>query len=225
MPTSDPPIRPAATTACLRHGKSGLEVLLVRRSRKLVFYGSAWAFPGGRVDSQDASPGADLYEQPAGRNAAVRETLEETAIALTPRTLVPLSHWTTPPGRPRRFSTWFFLARPAIDRVVVDDGEIDKHWWAPTADVLAAHARNEITLPPPTFITLLWLGAFNAVDAALSAAQAQPVERFVPRVATLGDATVSLYQGDAGYATCDPRAVGPRHRLWMRPNGWNYERG
>lgn len=152
MPTSDPPIRPAATTACLRHGKGGLEVLLVRRSRKLVFYGSAWAFPGGRVDADDASPGADLYDQPAVRNAAVRET-------------------------------------------------------------------------PPTFIMLLWLGAFNTVDAALSATQAQPVERFVPRVATLGDAIVSLYQGDAGDATCDPKAVGPRHRLWMGPDGWTDDRG
>jgi len=152
MATSDPPIRPAATTACLRQGKGGVEVLLVRRSRGLVFYGSAWAFPGGRVDSEDASPGADLYDQSAGRNAAVRETHEETSI------------------------------------------------------------------------TLLWLGGFNTVDAALSAAQAQPLERFVPRVATLGHVTVSLYQGDAGYATCDPKAVGPRHRLWMKPDGWNYER-
>jgi 8-oxo-dGTP pyrophosphatase MutT (NUDIX family) len=224
MSTSDPPIRPAATTACLRQGKGGVEVLLVRRSRELVFYGSAWAFPGGRVDSEDASPGADLYDQSAGRNAAVRETHEETSITLTPETLVPLSHWTTPPGRPRRFSTWFFLARPTVERVVVDDGEIDKHWWALPADALVAQAQNEITLPPPTFITLLWLGGFNTVDAALSAAQAQTLERFVPRVATLGHVTVSLYQGDAGYATRDPKAIGPRHRLWMKPDGWNYER-
>ena len=73
MQSSDLPIRPAATTACLRDGNDGVEVLLVRRSRQLVFYGSAWAFPGGRVDPEDAAPGADLYDQPAGRNAAVRE--------------------------------------------------------------------------------------------------------------------------------------------------------
>ena len=50
------------------------------------------------------------------------------------------------PVVPDAFSTWFFLARPTVDRVVVDDGEIDKHWWALTADALAAQARNGITL-------------------------------------------------------------------------------
>ena len=224
MQSSDLPIRPAATTACLRDGNDGVEVLLVRRSRQLVFYGSAWAFPGGRVDPEDAAPGADLYDQPASRNAAVRETREETSIALSPEALVALSHWTTPPGRPRRFSTWFFLARPIVDRVVVDDSEIDKHWWTQPAEALAAQARSEITLPPPTFITLRWLLAFNSVDSALAAAQTERLERFVPRVATLDEHTVSLYEGDAGYTTCDPSVPGRRHRLWMRPGGWRYER-
>jgi len=224
MESSDPPIQPAATAACLRDGEDDLEVLLVRRSRELVFYGSAWAFPGGRVDPEDAASGADLYDRPAGRNAAVRETHEETSITLSPETLVLLSHWTTPPGRPRRFSTWFFLARPLVDHVVVDDGEIDQHWWAQPDEALAAQARSEITLPPPTFITLRWLAGFKTVDAALEAAQTQRLERFVPRVATLDDEIVSLYQGDAGYATCDPTVPGRRHRLWMRPGGWHYER-
>jgi len=225
MESTDPPIRPAATTACLRDGEGGLEVLLIRRSRELVFYGSAWAFPGGRVDPEDTAPGADPFEQPASRNAAVRETQEETSIALAAESLVPLSHWTTPPGRPRRFSTWFFLARPIVDRVVVDDGEIDKHWWTRPVDALAAQGRSEITLPPPTFVTLGWLGGFNTVNAALEAAQTQAVERFVPRVATVDGHLVSLYEGDAGYVTRDPSKPGPRHRLWMRPEGWRYQRG
>lgn len=224
MESSEEPIRPAATTACLRDGEAGVEVLLVRRSRELVFYGSAWAFPGGRVDPEDAGLGTDLFDQPAGRNAAVRETHEETSIALSPQSLVPLSHWTTPPGRPRRFSTWFFVVRAMVDRVVVDDGEIDKHWWAGPAEALAAQARSEITLPPPTFITLRWLEGYGTVDAALDAARTKPLERFVPRVATLDGQGVSLYQGDAGYATCDPTVPGQRHRLWMRPGDWQYER-
>jgi len=224
MVTSDQPIRPAATTACLRDGAGGLEVLLVRRSRDLVFYGSAWAFPGGRVDPEDAAPGADLFDQAAGRIAAVRETHEETTIEISPDALVPLSHWTTPPGRPRRFSTWFFLTRPGLDRVIVDDREIDKHWWAEPGAALAAQARSEITLPPPTFVTLRWLERFARVDAALQAAGRQPPERFVPRVTELNDCVVSLYQGDAGYETDDPGSPGRRHRLWMRPGGWQYER-
>lgn len=145
-------------------------------------------------------------------------------MALCPDALVPLSHWTTPPGRPRRFSTWFFLVRSMGDRVVVDDGEIEEHWWAEPPEALAAQRRSEITLPPPTFVTLRWLWGFNTVDAALAAAQAQLLERFAPRVASLDDQTVSLYEGDAGYATCDPTVPGQRHRLWMRPGDWHYER-
>jgi len=217
-------IRPAATTVCLRDGADGLEVLLIRRSGDLVFYGSAWAFPGGRVDAEDAPPGADLFAQPAGRNAAVREAREETSIALRAEALVPLSHWTTPPGRPRRFSTWFFTAGPVVDRVVVDEGEIEKHWWTRPGDALAAKDRQQIVLPPPTFVTLCWLQRFDRVDLALDAARTQTLERFVPRVVNLDEQVFSLYEGDAGYATCDPSASGPRHRLDMRPEGWRYER-
>ena len=111
-----------------------------------------------------------------------------------------------------------------VDRVVVDDGEIDAHWWTPPIDALAAQGRMEITLSPPTFVTLWWLQRFDRVDAALDAAQTQPLERFVPRVVNLEDCVVSLYQGDAGYTTRDLSAPGRRHRLWMRPEGWHYER-
>ncbi len=39
-----------------------------------------------------------------------------------------------------------------------------------------------------------------------------------------GDRVVALYHGDAGYERSDPTATGPRHRLWMDPAGWSYER-
>jgi 8-oxo-dGTP pyrophosphatase MutT (NUDIX family) len=224
METTDPPIRPAATTVCLRDGKGGLEVLLIRRSRELVFYGSAWAFPGGRVDPEDAGPDGDLCDELAGRNTAVREAREETSITLSADALVPLSHWTTPPGRPRRFSTWFFVTCSVVDSVVVDDGEIDMHWWARPIDALTAQGRREITLPPPTFVTLWWLQRFDRADTALEAARRRPLERFVPRVVNVEDYVLSLYEGDAGYADRDASIPGRRHRLWMRPERWYYER-
>ncbi|MDX1494468.1 MAG: NUDIX domain-containing protein, partial [Longimicrobiales bacterium] len=48
--------RPAATIVLLRDGKEGMEVLLMRRSRRAGFVPGAYVFPGGRVDSADASP-------------------------------------------------------------------------------------------------------------------------------------------------------------------------
>ncbi len=95
--------QPAATVVLLRAGRAMPEVLLLRRSSKLAFHGGAWVFPGGRVDL-DAGESAD---DAGARRAAVREAHEEAGLVLDPAALVPLSHWTTPEGQPRRFATWF----------------------------------------------------------------------------------------------------------------------
>ena len=81
---------PAATLVVFRAGqKEGPpEILMVTRSRKLVFAGGMAVFPGGRLDPADrdlaaslAANGADL-EDVAHRIAAIRETLEETGLAV-----------------------------------------------------------------------------------------------------------------------------------------------
>ncbi len=60
---------------------------MVTRSRKLVFAGGAAVWPGGRIDPADrdlaaaVAPGLD-GEETAARIAAIRETLEETGLAI-----------------------------------------------------------------------------------------------------------------------------------------------
>ncbi|MGB5810751.1 MAG: NUDIX hydrolase [Polyangiales bacterium] len=219
------PVHPAATVICVRDAAHGLEVLLVQRNSKLVFHGGAWVFPGGRVEATDSPEhGPDASSEQAARAAAVRESLEETSLPLRTESLVPLSHWTTPPGLPRRFSTWFFLADAPNGDVVVDDGEIKQHWWAPPRAALERRAAGAIELPPPTFVSLMWLNSMPSVEQAVTAAQRQPFERFVPRPIARPDGVVSLYQGDAGYVDRDFDQPGPRHRLYMLNHGWRYER-
>lgn len=92
--------RPAATIVLLRDGPAGMEVLLMRRSRRAGFVPGAWVFPGGRVDRSDAAPEviellADLTPEAAADRldlpdaeppaiayylAALREAFEETGI-------------------------------------------------------------------------------------------------------------------------------------------------
>lgn len=79
---SDDPI-PAATLIVVReHGRGGApELLMVERARGMAFAGGALVFPGGRIDEADrlfasAISGGDA----AARVAAIRETIEETAI-------------------------------------------------------------------------------------------------------------------------------------------------
>ena len=90
---SDEPvdIRPAATVLMLRDGANGMEVFMVKRHHQIDFATGALVFPGGSVDSGDASAavrkrcdGAKRYddEQLAFRVAAVREAFEETGLLL-----------------------------------------------------------------------------------------------------------------------------------------------
>jgi 8-oxo-dGTP pyrophosphatase MutT (NUDIX family) len=54
------------------------ELLMVERAQSMAFAGGALVFPGGRIDEGDRALAAD--EASAAAVAAIRETLEETAI-------------------------------------------------------------------------------------------------------------------------------------------------
>ncbi len=86
-----PPATPAATLVIFRHAPtSGApQVLMVQRAKEMRFAGGAAVFPGGRVDDADralaqqlGAEGADDIGEQAARIAAVRETLEETGLAV-----------------------------------------------------------------------------------------------------------------------------------------------
>ncbi len=84
-----PKATPAATVVIFRTDPDGGPPLLcmVERSAKMVFAPGAAVFPGGRVDPDDymlaetLAPGLDR-DDAAARIAAIRETLEETGIAI-----------------------------------------------------------------------------------------------------------------------------------------------
>ena len=212
---------PAATVILLRDAAAGLEVLLLRRNSQLAFHGGAWVFPGGRVDPEDRRDDAD---ERAARRAAVREAREEAGIDIEPAKLVAFSHWTTPEGRPRRFATWFYLAVPDQWRVSVDGGEIHDHAWFTPEAALAARSDGRIELPPPTFVTLDTLRPHRRVASVLGSVRDREPLVFEPRVVPVDGGMCALYPGDAGWASCEPRRPGPRHRLLMLDSGWSYQR-
>lgn len=148
-------IRDAATLVLLRHDGRGARVLMGQRGAGAAFMPSKFVFPGGAVDPCDrtaalpspleAETGAKLalhagegMAAPLAR-AAIRETFEETGLALgrpaeaalpaevpegwrgfVARGLLPATdrlrfvfRAVTPPGRTRRFDARFFLADAA----------------------------------------------------------------------------------------------------------------
>jgi len=88
---SSPQGIPAATIIIFRNAPAGgpPEVLMTVRSKGLAFAGGMAVFPGGRVDPEDFALGEAIAaetglapDEAAHQIAAVRETLEETGLAL-----------------------------------------------------------------------------------------------------------------------------------------------
>ncbi len=77
---------PAATLVVFRDRDTGPpELLMVERSRAMVFAGGALVFPGGRVDPGDVALAERLgldAEDGAARVAAIRETIEEAGLPI-----------------------------------------------------------------------------------------------------------------------------------------------
>ena len=215
------PIPLAATVVLLHDGPQGLQVLMLRRREDLAFYGGAWVFPGGCVDSIDYGDGG---VNEAARRAAVREVHEEAGLRVEPAQLCHFAQWVTPPGRTRRYDTFFFVARLPDLRITLDEREVDAHRLLSPQEALQAHRRGELKIPPPTFVTLLMLQEHEDVQQALIAFGDSPPQRFQPRPVKSNGRMIYLYEPDSGYPHHDPNTPGKRHRLIANGTDWIYER-
>ena len=207
----------------LRDAEPGLELLLLQRAPRDAKPGP-WVFPGGKVEPGDVEAGQPASRESALR-AAVRETQEEAGLALEHGRLVAISRWITPEISPQRFDTWFFVgAVDASHEVVVCGSEMVAHRWLGPAAALAAHRGGELSLAPPTFVTVSWLTGYAGAAEAVRALGQAPFITFHPRIHRGAEGAVMLYPGDAGYEANDPALPGARHRILALPSGWRYER-
>lgn len=252
--------RPSATVMMIRDHDDGIEVLMVQRSQQLKTNAGAWVFPGGNVDENDFAQAKTLTEnsdQPISENAivipdgcepldffaaqeaAVREVEEETSINVEIPMLTPFAHWTTPKPIPRRYATWFFLvyAKEGFD-VTVDGSEIVGYRWSTPDRILNLHRSGEMSLTPPTFVSLQQLLPFQHSEKAYQYLDKVAPVYYNPRLNTnkqIGDQIkkgenifnadglrVILYEGDAGYESADAAIHGDQHRLIMNGNDWQY---
>lgn len=212
----DAPMRVAGTAVVLRDCADDVEVLMLRRPATGSFPG-AWVFPGGRVDPGDERDGDD--EERAASRAAVRETREEAGIGI--RDLATLSRWVPPAETPVRFRTWFFLAREGGEALRPNPGEIEEALWMTPGGALERHAAGELTLFPPTWVTLHALREHRTVDDAFAI---RAFARYETRMQQLERGMRALWAGDEEHPD-QPGAPGARHRLTMAALPWQYERG
>ncbi|WP_160173252.1 NUDIX hydrolase [Microbacterium sp. CH12i] len=203
----------AGTAVLLRETPHGSEVLLIRRPDRGSFAG-AWVFPGGIIEDIDRRADAAEVED-AGR-AAVRETFEEVGLNVTG--LVVLSQWVPPIEAPKRVRTWFFLSTEMHGTVTPSPDEVvDWRWVSPT-EALAQHARGEIELVPPTWVTLHTLVAAGDIAGAMAASSDPQI--YATHVLRGLEAQTFAWRGDAEH----PEGGGGRHRLETGERPWRYFR-
>jgi 8-oxo-dGTP pyrophosphatase MutT (NUDIX family) len=106
-------------------------------------------------------------------NLGFRPLLDESPIDF--EKLVWTSHWITPAGIPKRFDTYFFLAKADSSAVAtVENVEaVDVRWLTPDA------ALDELKMVFPTIKNLEALRGFDSVDALIDSrrgAKIEPVE-------------------------------------------------
>lgn len=203
----------AGTAVLLREPVRGLEVLLIRRPDRGSFAG-AWVFPGGMIEADDRRPGASEVDDAA--RAAARETKEE--VALEAAGLTVLSQWTPPPEAPKRVRTWFFLCSDVRGTVTPAPDEVDDWQWVRPIDALAQHARGDIELFPPTWITLHLLAGADRIADAVAAASTP--ENFQTHMLQRGGGGTFVWAGDREH----PTGGTGTHRLETATRPWVYVR-
>lgn len=174
---ADIPVVPrvSASVVLLRDGLAGLETYLLHRHARMAFAASMVVFPGGGLDPVDATAPDPV------RACGVRETAEETGVALSADALRPWAHWVTPEVEPRRYDTVFYVAALPSGETAADvSGETDRAAWTRPADALHAASRGEIALMPPTVSILTELAAVDSVAAVLALAEGREIVTVLP---------------------------------------------
>ncbi|MBQ1024302.1 NUDIX domain-containing protein [Micromonospora sp. C95] len=124
-----------------------------------------------RADLEQRRTGfADLL---AGRGLTLRSDL-----------LLPWSRWVTPEFEPRRFDTYFFVALlPEGQRTRDVSGEADHTLWIGPEEAGRQVAAGELTMLPPTLVTLREMAACTDLAAvAAAAAGRDAVTPITPRL-------------------------------------------
>ncbi|MEU4780751.1 NUDIX domain-containing protein [Micromonospora sp. NPDC023633] len=111
----------------------------------------------GDVSGDDWEADRVALEQ---RRGGFADLLARRGLTLRSDLLLPWSRWITPEFEPRRFDTYFFVALlPEGQRTRDVSGEADHTLWVRPADALARAEAGELTMLPPTLVSLAQVAA------------------------------------------------------------------
>lgn len=122
------------------------------------------------------------------REVSLTDFLEKRSLVLRTDLLGAWAGWLTPAFEPRRYRTWFFVARLPEGQVTRDvSTESSSVTWTGALDAVAQVEQEQILMLPPTWLTCLEVGQHADPDAVLAAARERTVEMFMPEVVADGD--------------------------------------
>ncbi len=109
------------------------------------------------------------------------------------------AHWIAPEFAPKRFDTYFYLARAPEDHIAIHDGteSVDSMWIKPS-DALTEHKEEKCTIIFPTRMNIMKLARSQTMDEALKRAKSDKIVTVLPR----------LEQREAGQVLCIPKDAG-----------------
>lgn len=111
-----------------------------------------------------------------------------------------ISRWVTPETLPRRFDTWFFVARvPDGQHPVHDGGETTDGTWIDPPSALASHRQGDFPLVFATEKHLEHLGTFQSIESLIASAEGARLHPVMPRMVESNGETRFLLPGDQGY--------------------------
>jgi 8-oxo-dGTP pyrophosphatase MutT (NUDIX family) len=122
------------------------------------------------------------------RTTSLTEVLEKRSLVLRTDLLGAWSGWLTPVFEPRRYRTWFFVARLPEGQVTRDvSSESSSVAWLGAQEAVDQVEQQQIFMLPPTWLTCLDVAQHADPDAVLVEAHTRTVEMFMPEVVADGD--------------------------------------
>ncbi|MGD2140768.1 MAG: MBL fold metallo-hydrolase [Burkholderiales bacterium] len=173
----------------------------------------AHAGDGELIDLDERTPLATARQALAAGKTSLPDLLHSHDLCLATDRLHYFGHWITQAGRPRRYTTRFFLAEAPAGQTPLHDGEeLVSHLWIAPAEAIERNRSGDINLMFPTLKTLESLARLRDVAAALEFARTpRPMPPMNPRVGTGGAGKKLLLPGDFAYAELgklDPQQKG-----------------
>ncbi|MEU6135692.1 NUDIX hydrolase [Nocardioides sp. NPDC047086] len=117
------------------------------------------------------------------RSLSLTEMLTRRGLVLRTDLLAPWAAWTTPVFEPKRFATWFFVARLPEGQVTRDvSTESSSVHWLGAAEAVDQVEAGELAMMPPTYLNCLEVASIGSEDAVLAAAAERELTMFTPAV-------------------------------------------